>query len=160
MLHSHDFGRELYRRRFLNRRPDPKPLSAAGYLVLRRKAAGLTQQQLADRLIALRAQLLAAGDAPPIARTRAADMLDFVRMLEAPATRARLSDTLDAIAAVIPFDTAVYYQLANAKPQRHPRVCRGCGCSQQDACEHEHLGACAWSTTTSCTHCDPKGEGL
>ena len=160
MLHAHDFA-STPPKRFLPRKPDATPLAPWEYLKLRRKAAGLQVRDLAKRLADRRAYLIAAGEPLPdaLGRLAAADMTALVLMLEATGSRARLRDTLDAIAAVIPFDPEVYLQLADAAPKRHPRVCRDCGCSAHDECHHERWGSCSWSTPAQCSHCAKKAEG-
>jgi len=81
-------------------------------------------------------------------------LLLVVQALELRGATARRSTTIDAVAAVLPFDAAVYWQLAHTGPDRHPRICRGCGASTHD---HEPV---AWTSTTGCTRCDPAGDGL
>jgi hypothetical protein len=34
-----------------------------------------------------------------------------------------------------------------------PGVCRVCGCSQDDACWHDELGACEWAEVNLCSFC-------
>jgi hypothetical protein len=153
MLHRHAFATPP-RKRFLPRLPDAQPLTPEGYLRLRRKAAGLEIRDLATRLTDLRAALVEAGEVPAEMQAIRGDFVSILLMLEATGVRARMRETLDAIAAVMPFDADVYQQLADADPRRHPRVCRGCGTSTHD---HDMT---SWATATSCTRCDPAGEGL
>jgi hypothetical protein len=153
MLHRHAFATPP-RKRFLPRIPDARPLAPEGYLRLRRKDAGLEIRDLAARLTDLRTALVEAGELPAGMLTEGGDVVSILIMLEAPGVRARMRETLDAIAAVMPFDADVYQQLADADPRRHPRVCRGCGTSAHD---HDMT---SWATATSCTRCDPAGDGL
>ena len=95
---------------------------------------------------------------------QALDTQQKARVDVALATRhgARLRDAalLDVIAAVIPFDPAVYRQLAGEPADRHPAVCRGCGCSGNDPCIAEHDGAehvCRTAIRGLCTHCVERG---
>lgn len=114
------------------------PLTPAAYLTLRREAAGLTIAQVAERI------------APRLQdRVDAALLID---MLETPGCKARDRDTINRLRAVFPFDPDVYFQLATEPADRHPRVCRGCGCSHWDPCDGPD-GTCAWSTDASCTRC-------
>ena len=153
MLHRHAFATPP-RKRFLPRIPDAQPLAPEGYLRLRRKAAGLEIRDLDARLVDLRTALIDAGELPADMRAVRGEFVSILIMLEAPGVRARRRETLDAIAAVMPFDADVYQQLADADPSRHPRVCRGCGTSAHD---HDMP---SWATATSCTRCDPAGDGL
>lgn len=152
MLHRHTFA-PTPRKRFLPRIPDAQPLAPEAYLRLRREAAGLTIRDLAARLTELRAALVEAGELPAGMLAIRSDMVATLLMLEATGVRARLRETLESIAAVMPFDPDVYQQLADADPRRHPRVCRGCGCSTHDGCHHEHFGNCAWVSPIQCSHC-------
>ena len=116
----------------------PPPLKPDAYLKLRRRAAGLSIVDVA-RIIA------------PRERDRA-EAVALVAMLDAPGCRARHSETLDALRSAFQFDPSVYRQLADEPADRHPTVCRGCGCSEWDPREDQH-GACAWSGHTDCTRC-------
>lgn len=149
MIHAHDFVPAVPRRA-LPRRADAVPLTPAGYLALRRNALGLTEQQLACRLeILWRRERPALTVQHPVGTY----MLYMVRALEMPSAKARRPETIDAIAAVMPIDADVYWQLANNPAHLHPRVCRGCGCSTHLACQHDHWGACSWASPTQCSHC-------
>lgn len=152
MIHAHDFlAAAAPKRPALPRLPDAVPLTPAGYLVLRRKAAGLTERQLADRLARL-FERGAFGETALTGDPIDGYMLHLVRGLEMPNAVARHRATIDGLALAMPLDGDVYFQLAGAA-NRHPRVCRSCGCSANDACQHEHLGNCAWESPTRCTHC-------
>jgi hypothetical protein len=122
MLHRHTFA-PTPRKRFLPRIPDALPLTPEGYLQLRRKAAGLEIRGLAARLSELRNALIEAGELPAGMLAIRGDFSAMIVMLEAQGVRARLPETLDSIAAVMPFDPAVYRQLAEGEPPR-PRPAR------------------------------------
>lgn len=125
---------------------DVAPITADRYLKLRREAAGLTVQQAARRMFP--------GD-----DTRAGHAADMIRSLETPGVRARLDFTLDRLSLAFSFDADVYRQLAHDPAARHPRVCGGCGCSQNDACvSADGHDCCAWSPSSRdgaalCTRC-------
>ncbi|BCA60219.1 hypothetical protein [Sphingomonas sp. HMP6] len=116
----------------------PPPLKPDEYLNLRRRAAGLSIVEVA-RLIA------------PSPKDHA-EAVALVAMLEAPGCRARFPETIEALQRAYPLDLAVYRQLADEPADRHPTVCRSCGCSEWDPCHHEQ-GTCGWASTTKCTRC-------
>lgn len=161
MIHNHAFA-PAPRRPALPRRPDALPLRAAEYLRLRRIAAGLSERDLAQRMAAvwLHSSVQAQdGDGAlplsprPTVRDLIAQMQTIVQALELPSSIARRPETVEAIALVLPFDPAVYWQLARDAPTRHPRVCRGCGTSTHDDGE-----PVTWATPTGCTRCDSATE--
>jgi hypothetical protein len=119
---------------------DPAPLTPAAYLRLRREAVALSQRVVAGML----------------ARTadEVGPALDLIEVLETPGNTARRPETLESLRAVFSFDPDVYRQLATEPAELHPRVCRGCGCSEWDPCVGDH-DACAWATDTACTRCLP-----
>jgi hypothetical protein len=120
------------------------PLTAADYLRLRREAAKLSVPQVA------------AAIAPePRLRGMAAG---FIRLIEKPNNRVIAGGTLLRLQSVFPLDPAVYQQLLDEPADRHPQICRGCGCSHWDPCDTDSLGPCAWSTPDMCTRCAPEGE--
>jgi hypothetical protein len=116
------------------------PLKPAHYLQLRREAASLSIDDVAAAL------------APRIFDRPAAAGL--VRMLETPGFTARYSRTLQRLAKIFPFDPGVYRQLADEPADRHPRVCRSCGCSHWDPNPGDTMGNCLWQTPTMCTRCE------
>ncbi len=124
------------------------PLKPADYLRLRREAAGLSAQMLAGLL---------ARNADEVALA-----LDLVRVMETAGNTLRHPETLERLRSVLAFDPDVYRQLATEPADRHPRVCRGCGCSTWDPCDHATHGSCSWETPTACTACLPEidAEGL
>lgn len=152
MLHSHAFA-PTRRSRPLPRIHDAHPLTPEAYVQLRRKAAGLEIRDLAARLSELRNAMIEARELPAGILAIRGDFVSMVMMLEAKGGRARLPETLGALATVMPFDPAVYQQLADRDPRRHPRVCRSCGCSAYDSCHHDDWGSCSWESPTHCSHC-------
>jgi len=114
------------------------PLTAAQYLRLRRTAAGLSIDDVATSL------------APQIAdRTEAADL---VRSLETPGRFARARSTVERFAAIFSLDPDVYFQLIEEPAERHPTVCRGCGCSDGCPCTGDR-GICSLALSSLCTRC-------
>ncbi len=120
------------------------PLTAADYLRLRREAAKLSITQVADAL--------------SISGAVRGEVSGFLRLIETSGARVTRTDTLLRLQAIFPFDPAVYGQLIDEPADRHPQICRGCGCSHWDPCDQDGLGPCAWSTPTSCTRCVPESD--
>lgn len=116
----------------------PGALSPAAYLHLRRVAAGLSVDQVAERLA-------------PRARDRA-EATALIYLLETAGVRARHAETLHMLRAIFPLDPEVYRQLAEDPAERHPRICRSCGSSHWDPCTAGDE-CCAWATLTCCTRC-------
>lgn len=113
---------------------DP-PLTAGGYLRLRRTAAGLAMTDV-------RQHCRADADA------------NFVAVL-ASIENDRTSATpreLAMLATAFPFDQSVYANLRDDLPAG--RICHTCGCSWSDPCHHDGT-ACAWVSTVHdlCTAC-------
>ena len=79
-------------------------------------------------------------------------------MLETDGVRAKHEVTLALLGRAFPFDRAVYRQLLEEPADRHPPICRGCGCTHWDPCENAH-GYCSWATADQCTHCAQR-DGL
>lgn len=114
-------------------------LTPAGYLQLRRRAAGLTIAEVASRLAeSERDRSICAS---------------LVHALETEGVRARLDLTLARLRSVFPFDPAVYRQLADEPPHRHPSICRHCGCSAHDRCAADD-GECRLHDD-GCSRCEP-----
>lgn len=132
-----------------------------GYLRLCREASGMTLEQVAHRLAANRdgAAMRDTAERSANLATPVAPAIDLVRALETPGNVARLATTLDALSAVYPFDPGVYRQLATEPADRHPRICRGCGCSEWDARDTMSEGL-AWASDTACTRCLPTDTQL
>lgn len=120
------------------------PLTAADYLQLRRKAARLSVEEVARRL---------APKGTPIG-----GVVAFVRLIETPRTRLHRDDTLLRLQGIFRFDPAVYRQLTEEPADRHPQVCRSCGCSHWDMGDDDSSDASTWSSPTSCTRCVPEGS--
>ena len=134
------------------------PLTPAAYLRLRREAAGYHPDGFARDY----AMVAAHGRPEPACRlsvdeTRAAHrrIRDELALLERPGVVARDDAVLRRIASLIGFDPAVYRQLANDPADRHPRICRGCGCSGHDACSDDD-SVCTWVTPAWCSHCEAR----
>ena len=112
-------------------------LRPSEYLALRRKAAGLSVDEVATILA-------------PAARNRAACRA-LVRLWETRGVAAS-ADAVRELRRAFPLDIDVYRQLATEPVERHPRVCRACGCSEWDPCGNDH-GTCAWADHGRCTAC-------
>ncbi|MBB3346014.1 hypothetical protein [Sphingomonas sp. BK069] len=112
------------------------PLTPAAYLRLCREAARRPLDLVALRI------------APRPADFEAARAL--VQQLERPGVVARHPETLEALAEAFAFDPDVYRQLATEPPERHPRICRGCGLSDWDP---RALDASAWPSDQRCARC-------
>ncbi|WP_010545645.1 helix-turn-helix domain-containing protein [Sphingomonas elodea] len=121
-------------------RTPPTRMTAARYLKLRRKAAGLTRYDLARRLSMTPGALI---------NLRRAWVV--LGQLELPNATAKHPALIDAIAEFIPLDVAIYHQLANDPVDRHPTVCLACGCSAEDPCTGAS-GICTLERGT-CTRC-------
>lgn len=114
------------------------PLSPAGYLKLRRKAAGLSVDAVAQRI-------------PANSQDEARALMC---LLETEGTKARYRQTIEAFADVFPIDADVYMQLRDTPADQHPRICRGCGCSEWDPCvTGDGSHSCAWHGLATCTRC-------
>ena len=130
------------------------PLAPCDYLRLRRRAAGLTIDQLAYQIAHNIAHRFArtTENRSAEARERVKVIRDQLTLLERPGSRARFTDILQGIERVIPFDPNVYCQLADEPADRHPLVCRSCGCSSHDPCIDNH-SVCKWVSPQLCSHC-------
>lgn len=133
-------------------------LSPAAYVRLRREAAGYHPNALARDY----ALVAAHGRPEPAVRpnvdeSRAAHrhLRDELALLERPGTVVLDDAVLRRLASLFAFDPAVYRQLASESADRHPRVCRGCGCSGHDACSDDH-SVCTWVTPAWCSHCEAR----
>jgi hypothetical protein len=130
-------------------------LTPGAYLALRRAAAGYTPEAFTRAFIMVQDHDRPRPvTAPSIEETRQRfrQTRNELALLERPRTVARDQATLRAIASVIPFDIDVYRQLAAEPADRHPRICRGCGCSGHDACSTDDA-VCRWVTPDVCSHC-------
>lgn len=133
------------------------PLTAPAYVRLRREAAGMTVDQLARALVLVAAHGWAAKRLTlEEGRSRHRRMLDQVRLIEREGAVIRDAAAMRLIQSVMPFDPAVYRALAETPAGDHPRVCRGCGCSDHDACVTESAGdeqICSLVTRNVCSRC-------
>lgn len=109
------------------------------YLSLRRRAAGISLDEAAMRL---------AENAHDLADAKA-----LIRMLETRGVAARSRAVIEHLQAAFPIDPDVYHQLATEPADRHPQICGGCGCSQNDACVDAQHGHCGWAEPGMCTRC-------
>lgn len=153
MFHAPLFGRPVPPPPALGILP---PFTPASYLTLRRKAAGLTIDQLAE-LIAMKGHVQHArrmGKANAQAELRA-----LLRQLETPGVVARHPETLEMIGRALPIDADVYRQLATAPAHQHPDICRGCGCTDAVRCEVADSIPCRPAGAGMCTRCT-EGELL
>lgn len=134
-----------------NTQPAGVPLTPAAYLTLRRKAAGFTIESLARALVMVG---LHGQDRPTMKELRALQLRtrDQVMLMERAGAVIHNDDTLRLVESVMPFDPAVYRQLADHAADRHPKVCLGCGCSGHDPC-HDDSRTCTWVTDDACSHC-------
>lgn len=135
----------------------PPIMSPGTYLRLRREAAGLTKERVAD-LMAINGVFNA--ELKLLSLTAIEEGTDMV----ANAARDRFVFSLFTIMRL---DGAVYMQLVDleADPEAAaigalpvPHICTGCGCSWHDACVDRDGQPCAWSAhdPNLCTHCEAK----
>ena len=84
------------------------------------------------------------------------DAVALIRLWETEGMRAQFPAVL-RLKGAFPFDAEVYHQLSSEPADRHPAICRACGCSHWDPCDDpDHGGSCGWSEPDLCTHCsDP-----
>ncbi|MDF2602955.1 hypothetical protein [Sphingomonas sp.] len=119
----------------------PRALTPARYLALRRSAAGMSINAVAVMIAANKRDL---GEAR-----------DLIALLETPGAVARRPETIDALRNAFPFDPDVYRQLASEPAERHPRVCHACGCSAWDPHVDAHgIETLDWADEATCTRCD------
>lgn len=110
-------------------------MTPAHYLRLRRRAAGLSIAQVAERLM-------------PRASFRHMTAA-FLRVLETDGCTAKNREHIETLATVYSFDPDVYFQLVVGDA---PPICSGCGCSAFDPC-HGTEGVCSWSMLDACGRC-------
>lgn len=126
-----------------------QPITPALYLRLRRQAAGLARIEVARRLYTFKTHSrFGRGARPRRIFASIADALSVIEQLELPGARARYRPVIDLLAGVFPLDPDVYHQLAEEPADRHPTLCRECGCSKNDACDR----ACTLKDDV-CSHC-------
>lgn len=123
------------------RRPAPSvllPVTPARYLRLRRLAAGLSVDAVARSISA----------------NNQAEARALVLLLETDGSKARYRQTIEAFADAFPIDADVYLQLRDTPAEQHPRICRGCGCSEWDPCvAGDGSHTCAWHGPATCSRC-------
>lgn len=114
------------------------PITPAGYLRLRRNAAGVSVADAARR----------------IAPNNQAEGAALIRLLETDGSAARYVETIYALKEAYPLDVDVYVQLRDTAPDAHPKICTSCGCSHWDPCvASDDAGTCSGSSDTTCTRC-------
>lgn len=124
------------------------PITPAQYLTLRREASGLTRMEVARRLYAIKVRRFFGDRRPRRLFDSVAQTLANVEQLEIPGARSKYRPIVDLLGGIFPLDADVYFQLINEPADRHPAICRGCGCSTHDACN----GICSLARGV-CTHC-------
>ncbi|WP_278984582.1 hypothetical protein [Sphingobium yanoikuyae] len=108
------------------------------YVTMRRRAAGLSIEQVAQAL-----------------GGRAYER--HLRLLETPGMRVRILADLNT---VLPFSDDVYRQLADLPPHQHPRLCQRCGWDEHSDVPDRADGLTTWSRAdaTICTRCEQRQE--
>lgn len=114
-------------------------LTPAAYVALRRKASKLDIARVAA-LIAVKAN-------------DQAKVRSLIRQLETPGVVALDLKSVALLGRAFPIDANVYRQLATEPADRHPPICRGCGCSEWDCCERWPDQRCGWAAPNLCTRC-------
>lgn len=127
------------------------PLTPAGYLTLRRTAAGYTTDALARALLILQEHGRFERPTLEEGRARYRRMRDIVVLLERRGSVTFDHHLLTAIASLFPFSPAIYALLAGDQAGT-AQICRSCGCSDHDACITD-AGVCTWATRALCSHC-------
>ena len=113
-------------------------MTPGAYLRLRREAAGLSVEQVAERL----------RTEPRIAEFARAE---WIELIEGDAMPAAFS-TIVALRCAFRFDLAVLEALAIAQLGAFAvaiPICRKCGCTEEDAC----AGRCWWAEPDLCSAC-------
>lgn len=124
------------------------PITPSLYVRLRREAAGLTRMQVAHRLYAMKTKRFFGDKRPRRLFSSVDQALATIEQIEIPGAKVRYRPVIDVLAEVFPLDADVYHQLASEPANRHPAICRDCGCSTHDSCD----GICTLEGST-CTHC-------
>lgn len=117
------------------------PVTPADYIRLCRQKASLTIAELAARL----------GGASD----RAVLIADTLRVAERPGATIGADGLVDLLARAMPltFDADVYRQLRDEPADRHPTLCRGCGCSAWMPCTCRNGRACRIGEDGACSAC-------
>lgn len=104
------------------------------YVAMRRKAAGLSIEQVAQAL-----------------GGRAYER--HLRLLETARARVRIVADLSV---ALPFNADVYRQLADLPPHQHPRLCQHCGWDEHSEVPDRLDGLTSWSREDDaiCTRCE------
>lgn len=110
------------------------PMQASMYLRLRREAVGLSKQQVARQLHAIRVPRKFGDRRERRLYETVAEALSVVEQLELPNARAKYPPIIDLLTGIFPLDPDVYRQLASEPADRHPATCRSCACSNGDPC--------------------------
>ncbi len=113
-------------------------MTPANYLRLRRKASGLTLEQVAERLMSRAGFRLM--------------VVAFLRVLETDGCTAKHRDHIERLTSIFPLDPDVYFQLVNDPADSLPRICSGCGCSAYDPCTAAG-GTCRFVAPDACDRC-------
>lgn len=129
------------------------PIAPAEYLALRRAASGLPLDQVAERILASYSGR-GARSVKKLGKTAArAEIITLLRLAERRGVVVRDKEALDRLRRGYDFDPHVYRQLAMAPAKRHPRICRGCGCSDHDPCHSANMNPCRWTAPATCSRC-------
>ncbi|RDE04668.1 hypothetical protein [Sphingomonas aracearum] len=136
MLHAHIFSEPAPAPTDFHLLP---PLTPADYLRICRKASGKSVDQVAEVI-------------EPRHRRRSA-VAALIRDLETPGTTANHVTLLDPLHGAFRFSSDVYFQLMTRPPERHPIICRQCGCDRHHRCHHEEIGDCDWTLPGLCSRC-------
>lgn len=123
-------------------------MTPSRYLRLRREAAGLSRTQVAQRLYDIKIKRPFGDRRPRRLYDSVAQALATVQQLETPGAYSRYRPMINFLGGIVPLDVDVYHQLRNEPADRHPLVCRGCGCSTHDAC-----GSACTLTGPICSYC-------
>ncbi|HEX7852300.1 MAG TPA: helix-turn-helix transcriptional regulator [Sphingobium sp.] len=119
------------------------------YLALRRRAAGLSVEDVAARI-----------STDP--RLTEIHRVAWIRRVEEDV--AHISwDVIDALFRLFPFSFAVLGALVELRSYGPdfcpaPRICSSCGCSEHEACRMDDSRSCAWAGPDTCTRCTPTEE--
>ena len=120
------------------------PLEPWEYIRLRRQAAGQTIAQAAR---------------PHWHRPEhRADVEATTARIEQPGYLLRADHLVELIPRSFEFDTAVYRQLRDEPPERHPTVCRGCGCTPWQACHVGDGKECTIGDDSTCSACEARAH--
>jgi hypothetical protein len=126
-------------------------LTPAAYFTLRLVASRYTPDAFARALLIVADHDQIERPTLDEDRARYRRTRDVVALLGRPGSVTWDDQLLAAITRLIPFDPAVYAQLADRRAAS-PKVCCGCGCSGHDACITDD-SVCTWVTPALCSHC-------